>query len=195
MIVVVSDVHLAEKKTRGDRLLKDDQEFLDFLKVLRTDYLSSGGDLVLLGDVIDFWRRDFAKTLAECDVIFSELMNFDRDVKMLAAHRWPTLISRAQFEQVTREPDFPDYLKDDVNDDGRLPVFANGEMIYTLKGVHVRVTVQWNFQAPAGTGDTHYSVMRGTKANVIIRQGPEQGYRPELYVEPAPGADSVAEHV
>jgi len=82
MIVVVSDVHMAEKKTRGNKLLKDDQEFLDFLKVLRTDYMSSGGDLVLLGDVIDFWRRDFAKSLAECDIVFSELMNFDRDVKM-----------------------------------------------------------------------------------------------------------------
>ena len=82
MIVVVSDVHMAEKKIRGNKLLKDDQEFLEFLKVLRTDYMSSGGDLVLLGDVIDFWRRDFAKALAECDVVFSELMNFERDVKM-----------------------------------------------------------------------------------------------------------------
>jgi hypothetical protein len=111
---------------------------------------------------------------------------------MLKASRWPTLLSRAQFEQVTREPDFPEYLKDDLNDEGRLPIYANGEMIYTLKGVHVRVTVKWDFQAPAGAADTHFSVMRGTKANVIIRQGPEQNYRPELYVEPAPGADRPA---
>jgi pimeloyl-ACP methyl ester carboxylesterase/predicted dehydrogenase len=127
--------------------------------------------------------------LVQWECFPNEPLDFDRDVKMLKARRWPTLISRTQFEQVTHGADFPDYLKDELNDDGLLPVYANGEMIYTLKGVHVRVTVKWDFQAPAGAGDTHYSVMRGTKANVIIRQGPEQNYRPELYVEPAPGAD------
>ena len=81
MIVVVSDVHLAEEKTR-DGLLRDDQQFLEFLKLLRTSYMKSGDDLVLLGDVIDFWRRDFTRALAECDAVFSELMNFDRGVKI-----------------------------------------------------------------------------------------------------------------
>jgi hypothetical protein len=34
--------------------------------------------------------------------------------------------------------------------------------------------------------------MHGTKANVIIRQGAEESYRPELYVEPA-SPDQAAE--
>jgi hypothetical protein len=38
-----------------------------------------------------------------------------------------------------------------------------GEMNYTIKGVHARVSVIWNFQAPEGAGDTHYSIMRGSK--------------------------------
>ncbi len=33
-------------------------------------------------------------------------------------------------------------------------------------------------------GDTHYSIMRGTKANLIIRQGKEENYKPVLYIEP-----------
>jgi hypothetical protein len=33
-----------------------------------------------------------------------------------------------------------------------------------------------------GTGDTHYSVVKGSKADVMIRQGAEQGYKPMLYV-------------
>jgi predicted dehydrogenase len=119
-------------------------------------------------------------------------LDFDRDVRILEARRWPTLLSRQQFEQVTRAPDFPSYLKDSLNGEGRLPVYANGELVYTLKGVHVRVTVTWDFQAPAGAGDTHYSVMRGTRADVIIRQGSEQDYRPELYVEAAAAADRAA---
>jgi hypothetical protein len=48
--------------------------------------------------------------------------------------------------------------------------------------------VTWNFEAPAGTGDTHYSMMRGTKANLVIKQGAEQKYKPTLYVEKASNA-------
>ena len=62
-------------------------------------------------------------------------------------------------------------------------------MVYALKGIHTRVAVRWDFEAPKGGGDTHYSIMRGTLANVIIRQGKEQDYRPELYVEPTARAD------
>jgi hypothetical protein len=32
-------------------------------------------------------------------------------------------------------------------------------------------------------GDTDYSVMRGTRAHLVIRQGAEQGYKPTLYVD------------
>ena len=95
------------------------------------------------------------------------------------------MVNREQFEKVTRLPEFPDYLKEKLNADGILPYYCNGEMIYALKGVHAKVSVVWNFEAPAGTGDTHFSIMRGTKADIIIRQGPEQNYRPELYVEAA----------
>jgi len=49
--------------------------------------------------------------------------------------------------------------------------------------------VIWNFEAPEGGGDTHYSVMRGTKCNLIIRQGAEQQFKPTLFIEPAAGQD------
>ncbi|UCD74480.1 MAG: hypothetical protein JSV91_11910 [Phycisphaerales bacterium] len=120
-----------------------------------------------------------------------QIIDFNRDIEMISARRWPTLISRQQYEKVTRLPDFPDYLKEELNSDGILPCYANSEMIYTIRGIHAKVSVAWAFQAPAGTGDTHFSVMKGTQANVIIRQGREENYRPELYVEPAAGADSA----
>jgi hypothetical protein len=44
--------------------------------------------------------------------------------------------------------------------------------------------VIWNYKAPDGTGDTHYSIMRGTKANLVIRQGKEENYKAVLYIEP-----------
>lgn len=114
------------------------------------------------------------------------------DIKMLRARRWPTIVTREQFAQVTGLKDFPDYLRGMLNDEGALLDYANGELSYTLKGVHARVSVIWNFEAPSGTGDTHFSIMRGTNANIIIRQGKEENYRPELYVEATGGAEPDA---
>jgi predicted dehydrogenase len=114
---------------------------------------------------------------------FPEQVIVPDDIRMLRARRWPTLVTREQFTQITGLPDFPEYLRGALDDDGTLLDYANGELDYTLKGVHAKVSVVWNFAAPAGAGDTHFSIMRGTKANVIIRQGPEENYRPELYVE------------
>ena len=56
-----------------------------------------------------------------------------------------------------------------------------------MKDVHVKVSVKWNYKAPEGTADTHYSIMRGTKSNLIIRQAKEQNFQPQLYIEPIGG--------
>jgi predicted dehydrogenase len=119
-------------------------------------------------------------------------IDYDSDVRMLRARRWPTFVSRDQFAKVTRLPDFPDYLNMRLDSDGVLPCYANGEMDYTICGVHARVSVAWEFQAPPGAGDTHYSIIRGTLANIIIRQGEAEQYCPELYVEPADGTSADA---
>ena len=105
------------------------------------------------------------------------------DAVVVAAKRWATAITPAQFAQVTGLTEFPDYLKADVGPDGALQVYANGSFDYTLRGTYARVSVTWNFEAPMGAKDTHYSMMRGTQANLIIKQGAEQQYKPTLYVE------------
>ncbi|MCX6873905.1 MAG: Gfo/Idh/MocA family oxidoreductase [Verrucomicrobia bacterium] len=105
------------------------------------------------------------------------------DVSMLTARRWTTKVSAAQFEQATMLKEFPASLKANVNAAGELEVYANGEFTYTLRGVHAKVSVSWNFEAPPGAADTHYSIMRGSAANLLIRQGKEQNYKPTLYVE------------
>jgi len=92
------------------------------------------------------------------------------------------------FEKVTGMSSFPDYLQKDVEEDTLL-VYSNGDFVYTINGVHAKVSVIWNFQAPEGTGDTHYSIMRGSKANLIIKQGQEESFKPVLYVEANTGED------
>lgn len=109
------------------------------------------------------------------------------DIRMETAKRWPTLISQEEFKGVTGFDNFPDYLQKDVKD-GMLNVFANGEMIYQIKGVFAKVSVEWKYQAPPGGGDTHYSVMHGTKCDLVIKQGAEEKFLPTLYVENVRGA-------
>ncbi|HEX6637118.1 MAG TPA: putative oxidoreductase C-terminal domain-containing protein [Steroidobacteraceae bacterium] len=113
---------------------------------------------------------------------FPEVTLKPTDARVLSARRWPTKITREQFARVTGAQDFPAYLSRHVVD-GVLMAPANGEFTYTLKGTHARVSVTWDFEAPPGAGDTHFSVMRGTRASLTIRQGKAQGYKPVLYVE------------
>ena len=91
------------------------------------------------------------------------------DVDMVEAKRWPTLISKEQFKEVTGIDDFPAYLQKDIKD-GKLNVYSNGEMVYKIKGIFAKVSVEWKYQAPPTGGDTHYSVMHGTKCDLVIRQ-------------------------
>ena len=111
-----------------------------------------------------------------------QVIQYDNDIELLNARRSATLLTRDQFTEVTGLARFPDYLGKDLVNDTVLAVYCNGEIDYTLKGIHVRVKVNWNFQAPEGGGDTHVSVVRGSKSNLKIRQGAEQDYRPELYI-------------
>jgi predicted dehydrogenase len=109
------------------------------------------------------------------------------DVNMASARRWPTVISKEEFKGVTGLDAYPDYLSKDIKD-GKLNVFANGEMIYQLKGIWAKVSVEWNYKAPPGGGDTHFSVMRGSKCDLVIRQTANEKFLPTLYVENIKGS-------
>ena len=117
------------------------------------------------------------------------VLDYRNDIQVLSARHWPTVLTPAQFRQVTKKDTYPDFLKKDIKD-SLLHVYANGEMNYTIKGVHTKVAVKWDFKAPDGAGDTYYSVLRGAKANLVIRQGREQQFQPVLYIEPV---DKTAE--
>jgi predicted dehydrogenase len=117
---------------------------------------------------------------------FPEQILNTSDIKMVAARRWPTIISNDEFRGVTGLDKFPDYLQQDIKD-GKLNVFSNGEMEYQIKGVFARVSVEWKYQAPPGGGDTHYSVMHGTNCDLIIKQGADEKFVPTLYIENVKG--------
>jgi predicted dehydrogenase len=112
-----------------------------------------------------------------------KIIDYKKDIVVSSAKRWPTTLSLAQFEKVTQLSEYPDFLKKDITKDC-LQVYANGEMNYTLNGVAVKITAIWNFEAPPGGGDTYYSLVKGSKCDLVIRQGAFENYSTVLYVEP-----------
>ena len=121
--------------------------------------------------------------LVQWECFPEQTIDYKNDITVTSAKRWATPLSLSQFKTITKQDSFPNYLKQAATD-SILNIFCNGEINYTLKDVHAKTVVIWNYQAPEGTGDTHSSLMRGTKANLIIRQGKEEGYKPVLYIEP-----------
>lgn len=111
------------------------------------------------------------------------IIDYTKDIRVLSAKRWSTPVTLHEFTAITKLPAFPSFLKPEKND-SIIEVFSNGEINYTLKGIHAKTSVIWNYKAPEGSGDTHYSIMRGTKANLIIRQGKEEQFQTTLYIEP-----------
>ena len=105
------------------------------------------------------------------------------DVRVLAAQRWPTMIPEDEFRRVTGEARFPADLAAAIKN-GKLEYFANTLVSYTLRGIHTKLNVIWDWEAPPGAGDTHFAFYKGTHARVEVRQTQADRYLPELYVVP-----------
>lgn len=129
--------------------------------------------------------------LVQWECFPEQIIDYTKDIELLDANRWTTPLTLIQFEEVTGLKEYPDYLKKDVKDN-ILNVYSNGDITYKIKGINAKVSVIWNYTFPAGGGDTHYSIMKGSKANLIIRQGEEQGYKPALFIETVKGTDLEA---
>ena len=125
----------------------------------------------------------------------NQILNWRKDIKVIAARRWPTSLTRAQFKQVTALDSYPEFLMGDVSPDGNLNVQQNGEVNYIIRGVHVKVTARWNYEPPVGGKDTHYARLRGTRANLVIKQGAEQNFNPTLYIEDVSAAAGFEKEV
>lgn len=122
--------------------------------------------------------------LVQWECFPQSVINYKKDISILAARTWPTPLTVSQFRNITKKEAFPDFLKQYVKSDILLQTHANGEVNYTIKGIFARVTARWEYKAPEGSGDTHHSLLKGTKAALEIRQGAEENYQPTLYILP-----------
>jgi len=116
-----------------------------------------------------------------------EPFRYQRDVELTSARQWSTGVPRDMFARITGLEDFPVTLRSRVSG-GALQYLCNAEIAYRLRGVPVRIESRWDLAIPEGGGDTHYAAVRGTRADLVVEQGPETGFLTSLVVRPvAPG--------
>lgn len=101
-------------------------------------------------------------------------LDYRGDIEIGAVERWSTIVTAAQFRQVTGETlagetlDYP----------------CNARLGYAVRGIHVALDLRWNWEAEPGGDDAHTAIYRGSRARLEIRHGRAEGYRPQLYVVP-----------
>lgn len=104
-------------------------------------------------------------------------------LELLAARTWSTPVPRALFARVTGLPEFPPELAAVVAG-SELAYRGNAALAFRAGPVRVALDTRWDLSAPPGGGDTHRSVLRGTRSLVRVEQGPATGFHRRLSVEP-----------
>lgn len=109
-------------------------------------------------------------------------VDYRTDLTFLDADRWPLVLSEEEFRAVTGLAGYPPELAARVVEQ-QLYYTGHGTVTFALRGVHVRLTVQWDYEPPPGGADRYSAVAHGTRSTLAIRQSP--GEMPELWVIPA----------
>jgi predicted dehydrogenase len=108
--------------------------------------------------------------------------------ELLAARTWATQVPQALFERVTGHPGFPDDLAHLVTG-SKLAYRSNAELSFRLGAVTAALDTRWELSAPAGGGDTHCSIIRGTRAKILVEQHAGTGFRRRISVVPRQQVD------
>lgn len=116
----------------------------------------------------------------------SQPVDYRRDIRVLQGKRWPTVLALADFQRVTGEQRFPEYLSDAVRGE-ELRYYCNNSVLYTVRGVHVKLDVKWGLEASDEKRDTELAFFRGSRSRVELRKGKVEDYHPEVYVAPNRG--------
>jgi predicted dehydrogenase len=111
-------------------------------------------------------------------------VEYERDVELISARQWPTVVPRDVFEQITGLTAFPAAVQPHVKG-GDLHYLCNGVVSYRLRGALVQLESVWALAIPPGGGDTHYCIARGTRADLVVDQGPDTQFLTRLSIHPA----------
>jgi len=71
--------------------------------------------------------------LVQWEAFPDQIIDYTKDIQMLSAQRWPTMLTREQFDRVTGMSGFPDFLQTQLNADGCCRVTRTGRLIIASK--------------------------------------------------------------
>ncbi len=100
-----------------------------------------------------------------------ETIDWEKDVEIIDATHTPTVVTPEQFFRSTG-----------VTIDEPVSVYANGQILARIKDIIVSLNVRWDFEAPAGGGDTFSAIYRYTGGELHIIQDKSTGYSKEIFV-------------
>jgi predicted dehydrogenase len=120
-----------------------------------------------------------------------EAFDYDRDVELLSARQWPTEVPRDMFRRITGLDDFPEVIRDRIAD-GVLSYLCNAAIRFQLRDIAVAIESRWALAIAEGGGDTHYVLVRGTAADLIVEHSGRTHYVTELTVRPVEGGAGYA---
>ena len=97
-------------------------------------------------------------------------IDYRADIRVLAAQRWPTWIPEADFRRVTNAPGFPERSRAARQGRTARVLLQHARARTRSRNIHTKLNIIWDWEAPAGAGDTHFAFYKGTRARIEVRQ-------------------------
>ncbi len=167
--VFIESIHYFYKQVSGNPLVRPDWFF---------DPTQQGDAIADVGThLVD---------LVQWQCFPEQALDYGKDLNVYGGRIWPTPLTLSQFSSITGKTEYPAFLSPYIVKDSILNTHANGEMNYTIKDAHVKIIARWDYKAEEG-GDVHYAIIKGTKANLEIKQTKAENFKPVLYINPADG--------
>ncbi len=171
--------------------------FLESTHFLRKDV--AGAPLIRSPSFFDV--RQYGEPLADVGTHLVDLvqwtlsserpLDYRQDIAVLRGSRTINQLELGQFTRVTALKEYPASLGKFIRG-GKLDYLSQNSVNYTLRGIHVKLDVNWGFEAPPGGADTALAIFRGSRSRVELRLGPEEKFIPEVFVIPARAEDRPA---
>ena len=114
----------------------------------------------------------------------------DATLELLSARRSATRVPLDLFSRVTGEREFPAEIRGPVSG-SELSYYGNAELRFRLSGVPVALDTRWELSIPAGGGDAHRIIIRGTRSEIRAEQGPSTGHKRRLTIWRRGDADAL----
>jgi predicted dehydrogenase len=93
-------------------------------------------------------------------MLSDEALDYQTEIEMISARRWPTELARREFEKITGVS---------LTNNESIQYWCNNHVDFRARGHYVSVDARWQVESQGG--DTHFAEVRGTRS--VIRVSPD----------------------